>query len=409
MHQPSGVISQEAAWPVARKITLLFIATMTIMAGATISPALPAIEQVFRSTEHVELMSRMVLTLPSIFVAACAPVAGALADRFGRKKLLIASILLYGVSGVSGLFVDSLLALLAGRAALGLAIGGIMTIGTALVGDYFTGAERERYLGLQQAFTQLGGVAFVVGGGLLADYHWRAPFAVYGVAFLILPAAMFFLSEPAKASGPQDALAVPDLSTWSWLSVIFLCAAAFLINASFYTVPSQLPFHLKELGLGQASNAGYVLGLFNLAAATTALNYGRLRRRVSIPAIFVVGFALMAVGFWLLAAAATFGPILLAAAVMGLGLGVVVPSLMSGAIAIAPPQARGRVAGVVTASMFLGHFVSPFASQPWIATFGYAGTYAHVGVLIAAMSAVAVLTVLAGRSRASVEADAKQL
>ena len=112
MHQPSGVISQKAAWPLARKITLLFIATMTIMAGATISPALPAIEQVFRSTEHVELMSRMVLTLPSIFVAACAPIAGALADRFGRKKLLIASIVLYGVSGVSGLFVDSLVALL---------------------------------------------------------------------------------------------------------------------------------------------------------------------------------------------------------------------------------------------------------------------------------------------------------
>ncbi|WP_323687655.1 MFS transporter [Rhizobium sp. AN88] len=257
------------------KLTLLFVATLTIMAGTTVAPSLPAIEQSFLSTPNVEIMSRMVLTLPSVFVALCAPVAGVLADRFGRKRLLLGAILLYSLSGMSGLFADSLAGLLVGRAFLGFAIGGIMTIGTALVGDYFEGPARERYLGLQQAFTQLGGVVFVVAGGLLADVHWRAPFAVYAVALLILPAALLFLREPARnnshvKNGGEQAFAV------NWFLVAVLALAAFLVNALFYTIPSQLPFFLRELGLFSGSVAGYAIGIFNLAGALMALNFGRL-------------------------------------------------------------------------------------------------------------------------------------
>lgn len=87
----------------ALKLTLLFVATLTIMAGTTVAPSLPAIEQSFLSTPDVEIMSRMVLTLPSVFVALCAPIAGVLADRFGRKRLLLGAILLYSLSGISGL------------------------------------------------------------------------------------------------------------------------------------------------------------------------------------------------------------------------------------------------------------------------------------------------------------------
>lgn len=386
-----------ASVPFARKATLLVIATLTIMAGTTIAPALPAIEAAFRSVEHVELMSRMVLTLPSIFVAMFAPIAGVLADRFGRKKLLIAAILLYCVAGVSGLFVDSLVALLVGRAGLGLAMGAIMTIGTALVGDYFEGQERHRYLGLQQAFTQLGGVAFVIGGGLLADVHWRAPFAVYGVALLILPAAILFLTEPVRKAQPIGLGAPVERLNLGAIALIGL--VAFLVNASFYTVPSQLPFHLRELGLGQSSIAGLAIGVFNLAGASTALSYGRVRARFDLVSIFALGLALMALGFWLLAAAGGLMGVLFAMVVMGLGLGFVVPNIMSAAIAIAAPESRGRVAGIVTASMFLGHFASPFASQPWISRFGYSDTYRDVGLLLGAMSLIAVFTVITTRRR----------
>ena len=79
-----------------RNTTLLLISTLTIMAGATISPSLPAIESHFAGSPNVEILTRLVLTLPALSIVICAPFAGGLADRFGRQRM----------AGVKGLAVD---------------------------------------------------------------------------------------------------------------------------------------------------------------------------------------------------------------------------------------------------------------------------------------------------------------
>ena len=392
---PAGSARSE----VGRKATLLMVATLTIMAGTAIAPSLPAIETTFADVDGVKLLSRMVLTLPALFVAFCAPLIGGLADRYGRLRLLAGSILLYGFSGISGLFVDSLPALLVGRAALGIAIAGIMTLTTALVGDYFTGSERERYLGLQQAFTGIGGVAFVAAGGLLADYHWRAPFAIYAVAFAIIPAVVVFLTEPTRPT--LNSQATPSLSDPAvrWLPVVALCALTFLVNLIFYFIPSQVPFYLRAIGITTASSTGFAIGLHNLVMAGSALAYGRLRARLSVPVIFVIGLCLMTLGFVLVAFSTTMPSVLLAMAIAGAGLGLTVPNLMSGIIALASPATRGRLAGMVTASMFIGHFTSPFASQPLIEAIGYQESYLVAGCGLAMLASVNAVIALNRRSK----------
>jgi MFS family permease len=383
-----------------RKATLLFVAMLTIMSGTVVSPSLPAIEAAFPDVPDVALLSRMVLTLPALFVAFCAPVMGVLADRFGRRRLLIASILLYGIAGVSGLVAESLAGVLVGRALLGVAVGGIMTLATALVGDYFAGAERERYLGFQQSFTGIGGVVFVVGGGMLAEFHWRAPFAIYLIAFLLVPAVLLFLNEPRRFAGHAPGAAPStDSQPPDWFAVAALCGLTFLINLSFYLVPSQLPFHMRFLGIESPTSAGMAMGLHNLVMALAALNYGRLRTALGIPAIFGIGLVVMACGFALVAGAGSMGTILVAMTVAGAGLGIVVPNLMSAAIALATPTTRGRVAGMVTASMFVGHFMSPVASQPWIANAGYAATFRDVALLLALLAAASFSAGLVARRR----------
>ena len=381
--------SQAAKTPgISRKITLLLMATLTIMAGTTISPSLPAIEAAFASVENVQLLSRMVLTLPALFVAFCAPAIGILADRYGRLRLLVGSVLLYGAAGLSGLFVDSLPALLAGRAALGVAIAGIMTLVTALVGDYFAGPERERYLGLQQAFTGLGGVAFVFAGGVMADYHWRLPFAVYGVAFAIVPAAVIFLTEPRRAGPVTTPGTTASTSGAGWQAVIALCLLTFLINLAFYVVPSQLPFQMRSIGIVAPSTAGLALGLHNLVMAATAFGYGRLRASIGILPIFAIGLAMMALGFVLVSLSTGITGVLVAMAVCGAGLGLTVPNLMSAAISVASASTRARVAGTITASMFIGHFSSPIVSQPWVESVGYAMTFRAAGCGLAVLALI---------------------
>lgn len=68
--------------------TLLLVSTLTVMVDTVISPALPALHAHFAGVENVDLLARLVLTFPSIFVALSAPVIGILIDKIGRKPVL---------------------------------------------------------------------------------------------------------------------------------------------------------------------------------------------------------------------------------------------------------------------------------------------------------------------------------
>jgi MFS family permease len=71
--------------------TLLLASTLTIMSGATISPALPAMRTAFSATPNADVLVQFALTIPALFIAVSAPVTGAVVDRLERTKLLFVS------------------------------------------------------------------------------------------------------------------------------------------------------------------------------------------------------------------------------------------------------------------------------------------------------------------------------
>lgn len=375
-----------------RNATLLFISTLTIMSGATISASLPGIAARFADVENVALLSRLVLTLPAMFIALFSPAAGFLVDRFGRKPLLLASLALFAVAGASGLFLDTLPGLLIGRAVLGLAVGGIMTAMTALVGDFFQGPARDRYMGLQQAFVGIGGTIFLTGGGFLAEVHWRGPFLIYTVAILLVPAALAFLPEPRRVrpAGPVAGEGRLDGRRTALLALLFLAAAVNMI--AFYMIPTQLPFYLGELGFAAPSLAGTAIGAGQLVGVVSALVFAPLRRVLGIMGVFGLGFVSAGLSFLLLSGAESYGSVLAAMAVSGICMGTIMPNFAAAAMLLAPPALRGRISGLLVSSIFAGQFLSPLVSQPLITASGYGGAYMIVGsvVLVFGIAASAV-------------------
>lgn len=382
-----------------RNVTILFLSALTIMAGATISPALPAIEAYFADTPEAAILTRLVLTVPALFIAFCAPFAGLLADRYGRRKVAIVAILLYGVAGVSGVFADSLFTLLAGRALLGVAVAGVMTVATALVGDYFSGPARDRFMGQQAAFIGIGGIFFLTGGGLLAEFNWRAPFLVYAVAFALVPAILAFITDahrPEALPKQEDRGLISGFFLTIPLAAVLL--ASVLNSLTFYLMPTQLPFHLKALGTNSPVLVGVAIGACTLASALFSFFYGHVRRRLDVSAVFALGFGFLAGGLALVAAAGSFAAILPASFLVGSGLGLIMPNLGSAAMAIAGEDNRGRVAGLLTASIFLGQFVSPLVSQPIAERTGYAAVFG-LGAATLLMAALVALGLAGLRSR----------
>jgi hypothetical protein len=115
------------------KVTLLLTSTLIVMVTGVIAPALPTMEDSFAHVTNVALWVRLVLTIPCLFIAVIAPIAGYVIDKIGRKSVLVISTVLFGVSGVAGYLASTLPLLLLTRASLGIAVGGLMTSVTKLI------------------------------------------------------------------------------------------------------------------------------------------------------------------------------------------------------------------------------------------------------------------------------------
>ncbi|HEY9767776.1 MAG TPA: MFS transporter [Coleofasciculaceae cyanobacterium] len=365
------------------KATLLLTSTLTVMSGATIAPSLPAMQEYFAVVENSELLVRLVLTLPALFIAFGGLFAGQLVDRIGRKPLLIASTLIYGIAGASGFVLNSLWTILIGRALLGLAVAGIMTGVTTLIADYYLGQKRADFMGLQAAFMGLGGVVFLSVGGFIADLNWRFPFLIYWSAWPIMLAIATTLFEPNRQVNNQnkDSLKVNQSNMPIGVLAMIYGVALFYMVA-FYLIPVQLPFYLKNLSNASASASGLAIAAFTLASSIASLRYGSIKQRLGFVSIVVAAFAIAAMGYVIIGFAGSYNLVLLGLIVAGLGFGLLMPNLNVWLASIIPDSLRGRALGGLTTFFFLGQFLSPVVSQPVTNSVGLDNTYIFTGVAL---------------------------
>jgi MFS family permease len=320
----------------------------------------------------------------------CAPLAGIFIDRFGRVRFLYANLVLYGFAGGSGFILDSLQHILIGRALLGVAVAGIMTTSTTLLGDYYTGEARIRYAGVQSLFMALGGVVFIGAGGILADFNWRLPFLIYLASWLVLVPAMAFMDVPPRHA--RESITEPDRPAPIG-SLALAYALIFFALVMFYMTPVQLPFLLRDIGIASSTLAAGPIVIGSLASGASAMVLSRLRRSMGYVSVYALSMMLIALGYAIIAATHDYGVVLAGAAISGFGVGIIFTNSALWVTALAPPRLRGRLLGMMTASVYLGQFCSPILVQPAVSAAGLSGAF---GVFAGIASLVSLLLV-AGR------------
>ncbi len=379
------------------KATLLAVSMLTVMAGATIAPALPAMAKQFAGSANVELLVRLILTIPGLAIAIAGPLAGFLTDRVGRRPVIVVSTLLYAVAGTSGAFLDSLPALLASRALLGLAVAGIMTTSIALIADLFEGPARATFLGIQGSFMAYGGVVFLIAGGALADLSWRGPFFIYLLSLPIAAAVLFALREPEQIRHAVAEQAPP----FPWGRLVPVYAIAFVGMVIFFMLPVQLPFLLERITGAPPSLVGLALALGPLTAGTVALFYGRVKARLSFLAIIAIIFGLIGAGYVVIGNAGSYLAAVPGLLVAGAGVGFLLPNSNVWVVAVAPEALRGRALGGLTTALYLGQFVSPLLIQPQLLG-GLSAGFRLIGLGVAVAGvALATLLLIAPRRAAA--------
>ncbi len=373
-------------WPKLRAFTLLVGSSLTVMAATAVAPAKPEIAEFFADEPMSELLATLVLTLPALLIVGGAPLAGFVVDRWGRKRLFVASTILYALGGSSGFYCTSLYQILVGRAVLGLAVAGVMTCCTTLIGDYYDGPPRRRFLGWQSAFMALGGVVFLMTGGLLANFGWRMPFLVYLTALLLVPAVLAGIYEPDRPGKTARTASLADARVPRAM-VAILYALGFWGMAHFYIVQVYLPEQLKQLYGTTPFEAGIALATVSLSGAVASWQYRWVRRWLSFPFVVAVALPLMGGGYGVLFMADGYPLLFTGLILSGLGFGLLIPNLNLWLLAVSPETVRGRLVGGLTTSIFLGQFFSWIVADPFIATRDIGETFGIMGAATGVLGA----------------------
>ncbi len=380
-----------------RRATLLLGSTLTVMAGAIVAPALPEISRSFGHLEEAELLSKLILTLPALVIALMAPVAGFFMDKAGRKRILLASLLLYAIAGTSGAYLNDMYMILAGRAFLGMAVGALMTSIVTLIGDYYRGDKRSKIMGYQAAFASTGGLVFISAGGVLADMHWRYPFFIYSVSLVLFFLAVASVYEPERAR-PAPGVKLPAISMFRLIpvKVLWVYLIAFFSFAVFYMIPVQMPFMLSAIEGVTNTGVGIAIACMNITAMISAFNYSRVKSRMGFPYIMALVYVLVGMGYSVISFSDSYMMIVGGILICGLGFGLQMANVNLWLVTLAPANIRGSLVGYLNTFIFLGMFLSPLLLQPLAEITSLYQSFFIVGILLVIVASILAYSGLRG-------------
>ena len=358
------------------KITMLLIAMTTMMSNVAIVTALPHLKDYFSDIENIEFLSRMMITLPSLAIAFLAPFLGHFVYKIGRKKSALIALLLFTIMGSAGLYLDTMNLLLLSRFMLGIAIATLMIVSTSLIGDYFQGEARHKFMGQQGAFISLGGVVFVVGGGILSDIDWRYSFAIYLIGFILIPLVYTFLNEKVI----EDFKTGDDIDINSNLFVIYFLA--FLLMMVFYILPTQIPFLIMNHFNASGTIAGAIIATAFVSNGIGAITFRKFKQRFTHAQIYLIGMAIIGIGFIAIGLVQNVYFFFLTSPVMGFGGGILMTNMTAWMLERAHHTQRIHKSAYLTSSLFLGQFFSPIVFHPIVSIFTIEHFFMIVGITI---------------------------
>ena len=360
---------------------ILASGTLTVMSGSILAPVLNLI----RAGLGIDPASAgLIITAHGLFIAIFSPMWGNLIDRIGTKKPFIFGLVLYGLAGGSGLFITSYWTLIVSRALLGIAVAAIINSITVTILNLYKGEERNKIMGWRGSANAFGGIIWPIMGGLLGGLSWHLPFAVYLLVIPLGLVALITMPETSQAQikdTGQGSSVLHILRSTPTLFVIY--GLLFLTMVLLYAIIVFVPQLLENIGISSPFYISLFIATMAVSGGATSLMYGKIKARLSYKTIILIALSLWAVGFSAISQA--FSVLLIAAsvAVIGIGQGMLLPTVMVWVGEIVPASFRGRIVSYMGTFGFIGQFLSPIIFGPGLLLSGFNGVFLTAGAACA--------------------------
>ena len=350
-------------------ISLASIPLVMTLGNSMLIPVLPLIEKKLGITSF---KVSMIITVYSIAAILLIPIAGYLSDRFGRKKVIIPSLLIAGVGGlVTGWAAWSLkdpyVMILVGRVLQGIGSSGAAPVVLPLVGDLFkSDKDVSAGLGLIETSNTVGKVLSPILGALLASFIWYLPFLSIPVFSLIsIVLVIFLVKSPEKKEDPQTfscfltCLKEIFHHDGKWLTAIFAIGGIimFVLFGVLFYLAGFLENEFQIVGVKKGVIIAIPLVALSLTSFMTGKRIGEEKKVMKwciFSGLLLVSASTLMVSFtnklWLM---------LFILFLAGIGIGASLPCLDALITEGVKKEERGTITSLYSSTRFLGVAAGP--------------------------------------------------
>ena len=319
-------------------------------------PAMPAVKEAFGVSTGV---AQLTMSLAMLSMAFFTIAYGGLSDRFGRKRVLLAGLVLFTCGAAACMVAANMPMLLAGRILQGAGAGCGVVLARAIARDVY-GQERVAQVIAYLTAAYVLGPMFAppIGGQLTTLFGWRALFVLASIFGLVVIFAVTFAvpeTRARSAAAPRGVFAGYKSLLRQRRFVGFMLQPG-LLSAAFYTQATAVSFLAAEHLGAQASDIGVWFFAFPIGFMAGSFISGRIGTNRSIEFMTILGGVIGVANGVLLAGWLYFGGVSMAALYIpgmfvSLAQGLSMPYAQAGAMAV-DPRLSGSASGAVVFSQF---------------------------------------------------------
>lgn len=352
------------------------------------SPLLPDLADAFGVDRGAIGLVQAAVSIPGVLLSA---LIGYLADRLGRRRVVLTSLLIFATFGAAGFLARSYWSLVAVRFIQGIGTSGILGLGIVLVADLFEGTERTRVMGFNLTGVTTVNMLGPVLSGAIGEGGVFRPFLIFLVGYpLAMWASRMPTDPPRSAESPLRHLGAAiatmkrERTLTDFVGILGATVAATVLLHGFgYTTT---PLFLDEVfGIG-SSGRGLILASFQVGTVMAAVQIGRLRARHRGSRLVGSAFTLMATGALVTALAPDWWAVSAGLGIAGVGFGLYVPLAQDRAATVGGALYRGLTVLMWVTFVRVAQVVGPPIGSTLAAGIGPRWTFALAAVGMASVA-----------------------
>ncbi|MGJ5676079.1 MAG: MFS transporter [Nostochopsis sp.] len=334
---------------------------VTILGGTIYNPALPTIANFFNvSSGQVSLVSTL-FQFPGAIVT---PIFGILADRFGRKQVLVPSLLVFAFGGALSGLAPNFRSLTEWRFLQGVGTASLESLQLTIISDLYTGKKLTSVMAFVASLNGISSAIFPLVGGVLASFSWRFPFLTS--LFAIPLAVMVFttLKLPQQEHNVQNFQLKPYLqNTWGSINnrqvfgLLFAVMSLFMLQVG--ACLTYIPiFAGKQFGASELV-IGVILTSLSLSLALVASQLSFLTRHLSQIQLIKISFILSGLGLLIIPTVNNVWLLLIPVFFLGAAQGIAFPSAQSMLAMLSAQESRAGFMAVNSTIQSWGQTLGP--------------------------------------------------